>query len=127
MNESDDRIQHAMELAEKCWNKALSKSPSFVQSYFECANDLLLIRPLVTGDEFREFCANNRVFLPETLHHNTWVSGVNALKEIGWIKPIGKSEPTKSHNHMDTVTVWKSLIFGGKVVFKRNEPQGDLF
>ena len=52
------------------------------------------------------------LFLPNKLHHNTWVSGVRALQEIGWIEPITKVEPVQSHNHMDSVTLWRSKIFG---------------
>ena len=114
--DDDDRIKYAMELAEKCWNKALHRAPSFVERYFECAEELLLERPLVMGDEFREYCARNLLFLPNNLHHNTWVSGVTALKEIGWIRPVGKSEPSKSHNHMDLVTMWRSEIYGRKKI-----------
>jgi len=40
-----------------------------------------------------------------------WVSGVRALQFLGWIYPMGKVEPTKAHNHMPSVTRWRSLLF----------------
>jgi len=68
-------------------------------------------KPVVFGDEFREFCSNHKVYRPKTLHPNVWVSGVRALKTLGWIIPLGKVEPTKAHNHMPSVTQWRSTLY----------------
>ena len=106
------RMEAALALADKCWGRANRVRPDFVERYLELAEQLLLTKPVVTGDEFREHCANNRLYRPSELHHNTWVSAVRALQQIGWIKPMGKIEPQKNHNHMETVTMWKSQIYG---------------
>ena len=108
-----DRMDQALALADKCWGKAYKTSPEFVERYFELAEELLLSKPVVTGDQFREHCRNNRLFLPFKLHPNTWVSGVRALnKGLGWIEPAGKVEPVAMHNHMPSVTLWRSTIYG---------------
>lgn len=107
------RMDNALSLADKCWGKAYVAAPDFVERYFELAEQLLTTKQVVTGDEFREYCRNNRLFLPANLHPNTWVSGVRALhKGLGWIAPTGKVEPVKMHNHMPTVTLWRSMIYG---------------
>jgi hypothetical protein len=33
-------------------------------------------------------------------------------KGLDWIEPTGKVEPVKMHNHMPTVTLWRSKIYG---------------
>lgn len=121
----NNRIEEAMILADQCWKKANQTAPEFVVKFLEMAEDLLINRPIVMGDEFREHCRRNAVFLPPSLHHNTWVSGVRALNIMGWIEPISKVEPEQRHNHMDSVTLWKSKIFGGKHVPR--SPQLGLF
>jgi hypothetical protein len=104
-----ERMENAMELAEKCWEKAYKVEPDFVERYLELAEQLLLSKPV---DEFREYCANNKLHRPSTLHPNVWVSGVRALKSIGWLVHDGYVTPTKSHNHMPSVSKWKSTIYG---------------
>ena len=106
------RMENAMALAETCWQKAMAKNPDFVERYLELAAELLSIKHQVTGDEFREYCAKNGLRRPSNLHPNVWVSGVRALKTIGWISPMRKVEPVKMHNHMPTVTLWHSKLFG---------------
>jgi hypothetical protein len=107
-----ERMENAMELAEKCWEKAYKTAPDFVERYLELAEQLLVSKPEVLGDEFREYCSNNKLHRPATLHPNVWVSGVRALKSLGWVAHDGYETPTKSHNHMPSVTKWKSLIYG---------------
>jgi hypothetical protein len=107
----NSRMDNALTLANQCWAKAMKAEPEFVERYLACAEQLLTHKPIVLGDEFREFCAKNGVYRPKTLHPNVWVSGVRALKFLGWIHPMGKVEPTKAHNHMPSVTQWKSLLF----------------
>jgi len=107
-----ERIDNAMFLAGKCWEKAMNTNPEFVENYIELAEELLSIKPQVTGDEFREYCAKRGLRRPSDLHPNVWVSGVRALKQIGWIQSITKVEPVKMHNHMPVVTLWRSTIFG---------------
>jgi hypothetical protein len=119
-----DRMDAALDLAQKCWSKAYRKEPHFVESYLINAEKLLVSKPVVLGDEFRDFCGNHLLFLPATLHHNTWVSGVRALQMIGWIDPITKVEPVKTHNHMDTVTMWRSNLYDGRPLPK--PPQMEL-
>lgn len=105
------RMEVAVVLADQCWKKANRSSPEFVEQYLASAEDLLLVRPIVMGDEFKEHCRRKQLFLPKSLHHNTWVSGVRALNIIGWIEPISKVVPVQMHNHMETVTLWRSKIF----------------
>jgi len=106
------RMDDAMELADKCWAKAFAVAPDFVEKYLLAAEDLLLTKPVVLGDEFKEHCANRLVFRPAELHPNVWVSGVRVLKQLGWVNPMDKVVPTKAHNHMPVVTQWSSLIYG---------------
>ena len=107
------RMEAALELADKCWEKANRSNPEFVERFLELAEELLSMKPLVTGDEFREHCSNNKLFRPKELHPNVWVSGVRALKSLGWITPVQKVEPVKAHNHMPSVTQWRSEVFDG--------------
>jgi hypothetical protein len=118
------RLEEAMLLADKCWGKACFAEPQFVEEYLSVAEYVLIHRPIVMGDEFREQCRERGLMLPQSLHHNTWVSGVRALNIIGWIEPIQKVAPEQRHNHMETVTLWRSQIFGGK---KSKTAQIDLF
>lgn len=113
MSKDSERMQDALDLADKCWSKAVNTSPLFVERYLELAEELLSSKLLVTGDEFREYCRNNHLFRPPELHHNVWVSGVRALKLMGWIYPVQKVEPVKRHNHMPSVTLWRSGLFNG--------------
>ena len=107
-----ERMENAMDLAEKCWQSAYKKSPDFVEKYLELAEQLLTSKPVVMGDEFREHCANNKLHRPFNLHPNVWVSGVRALKSLGWITHDGYETPTKSHNHMPSVSKWRSTLYG---------------
>lgn len=108
-----ERMQNALALADQCWEKAYKAAPEFVERYFELSEELLSQKLLVTGDEFREFCAKRGLRRPPALHHNVWVSGVRALnKGLGWIEAAGKVEPVKAHNHMPSVTVWRSKLYG---------------
>lgn len=114
MSDHSERMEYALQLAEKCWGRAYRKEPAFVERYLELVEEYLEARPFVSGDQFRDYCSQNLLHLPGTLHHNTWVSGVKAIQEIGWIAPIAKVEPVQTHNHMNDVTLWKSMIFNGK-------------
>lgn len=105
------RMEAALELANKCWHKANSVHPEFVERYLGLAEQLLMRKPFVTGDEFRDHCRNNGLYLPLGLHSNVWVSGVLALRSMGWITPVRKVEPVKAHNHMPSVTLWRSEFF----------------
>ena len=108
-----NRMLDALVLAAKCWEKANKTHPVFVERYLELAEQLLLTKPTVTGDEFREYCASNKLFRPAGLHPNVWVSGVRALKSLGWITAVQKVEPVKANNHMPSVTLWRSEVFCG--------------
>lgn len=107
----NDRMSNALELADKCWGKAYNRAPDFVEAYLDLAQNLLTSKAAVTGDEFREHCRVNCLFRPPELHHNVWVSGVRALELMGWITKIKKVEPVKMHNHMPSVTYWRSNLF----------------
>jgi len=108
-----ERIDNALALADKCWEKAYKTAPAFVERYLELAEELLIKKHVVTGDEFREYCRNNGLHRPAALHPNVWVSGVRVLnKGFGWTVSVGKVEPVKSHNHMPSVTLWRSTIYG---------------
>lgn len=106
-----DRMEKALELADKCWKKANDAAPDFVEKYLEQAEKLLLTKPYVRGEEFRAFCHQNKIARPIHIHPNVWVSGVKALATMGWIKAVKKVEPQQSHNHMPSVTLWQSQLF----------------
>lgn len=107
------RMDNALSLADLCWKKAYSVAPEFVEQYLAYAEELLERKHLVTGDEFREYCSKKGLHRPPVLHPNVWVSGVRALnKGFDWIEPVGKVEPVKSHNHMPSVTLWRSKLYG---------------
>ena len=108
----NERMKEAIELADKCWGKAYRADAAFVERYLELAEQLLLDRPMVMGDEFRANCQRLGLNLPSKLHHNTWVSGPRAIWQIGWIHPVMKVEPSQKHNHMPEVTLWRSMIYG---------------
>jgi hypothetical protein len=108
-----ERMEKALALADKCWEKAYAVAPEFVETYLELAEELLTFKPLVTGDEFREYCSKKGLRRPPTLHPNVWVSGVRVLnKGFGWTEPVTKVEPVKAHNHMPSVTLWRSKLYG---------------
>jgi hypothetical protein len=107
----EDRMENALTLADKCWEKAYRTNPDFVVRYLELAEQLLVSKHIVLGDEFREYCRNNKLHRPKSLHPNVWVSGVMALKSIGWIEHKGYATPTKAHNHMPHVSLWRSKLF----------------
>jgi len=77
-----DRMENAIKLAEKCWGKAMTANPEFVERYLELAEELLLSKREVLGDEFRDYCRETMLFRPAKLHHNTWVSGVKTLNTL---------------------------------------------
>ncbi len=110
----DTRMENAIKLAEKCWSKAMKEEPEFVEQYLKLAEQLLCTKPVVLGDEFREYCAKHKLRRPASLHPNVWVSGVRALKTIGWVSHAGYTAPTKSHNHMPSVSMWNSMIFSNR-------------
>ena len=105
-----ERMSTALILADKCWEKAYSVEPEFVEQYLAFAEELLMSKREVQGDAFRSYCKDRGLVRPESLHPNVWVSGVRALSQIGWIDRIGKVEPTQLHNHMPTVTLWRSTL-----------------
>ncbi len=110
-----DRMKNALQLADKCWKRANRSSPEFVEEYLTYAEKLLMSKPYIRGDEFRSFCHQHGLARPAKLHPNVWVSGVRALGIIGWMHPIQKVSPKQSHNHMPSVTLWRSSIYeGGK-------------
>lgn len=106
-----DRMTNALDLADRCWAKAVAKSPEFVENYLAVAEQLLQEKHLVRGDEFRERCKLAGIFRPPELHHNVWVSGVRTLQLIGWITENSKVVPTSMHNHMNVVTLWRSNLY----------------
>jgi len=108
------RMQNAMEQAHRCWARAVNVSPAFVEKYLALCEQLLLSRPEVPGDEFRGYCQRNGLVRPAALHPNVWVSGPRALTSLGWVEKKARVEPTQMHNHMHVVTLWRSLIFGGR-------------
>jgi len=115
---TSERMKAAMVLADKCWEKAYAVEPEFVEQYLSFAEELLTSKSEVQGDDFRFYCKSRGLDRPESLHPNVWVSGVRALKIIGWIDRIGKVEPTQLHNHMPTVTLWRSTLPVSKQMIK---------
>lgn len=107
------RLERAFALADLCWAKAKSVEPEFVEMYIEYALECLERTPYVKGDTFRSYCLDRGLRLPKSLHPNTWVSGVGFLKKTGWLEEVAKVEPTEGHNHMNTVTLWRSTVYIG--------------
>lgn len=105
------RMERALVMADKCWEKANNTAPEFVERYLELAEELLATKPAVRGDEFRSYCMRHKLKRDHRLHPNVWVSGVRALHSLGWISPIRKVEPVELHNHMPSVTLWRSEVF----------------
>ena len=106
-----ERMDRAMASGAGLWTKSVVLYPDFVASYLGFSEELLLSKAVVRGDEFRAYCGKRGLKLPEGLNHNVWVSGPKALEKLGWIEKIGIAEPTKMHNHMQTVTLWRSLLY----------------
>ena len=107
------RLEKAFELADKCWEKAYNIEPIFVEKYLALAEKLLEERHTVTGDLFRAYCTDNGLKRPPRLHPNVWVSGVRVVNQLVWMEPVTKVEPKEGHNHMNTVTLWRSTIYRG--------------
>jgi hypothetical protein len=63
------------------------------------------------GGKLCEFCRS--VGLREPWHHNEWVGMPQVLRSHGMIAAVSKVAPTTSHTHIDSVTLWSSLIFDG--------------
>ena len=93
----NDRMENALALADKCWEKANKANPEFVEKYFELAEDLLTSKPVVLGDEFRDHCNKNLLFRPPNLHPNVWVSGVRGY-ETRYIKETKLTFRPRSNN-----------------------------
>jgi hypothetical protein len=107
-----NRMAHAIWLSTKNWAKARRDYPDFVAAYLQHAEELLLSRPVVMGDEFRSYCEKKGLSKPKKLSHNVWVTGPRVLAKLRWTVSMGKVEPAQKHNHMPSVTLWRSLIFG---------------
>jgi hypothetical protein len=105
------RMAHAFHLADKCWGRACRKEPEFVRRYLAIAEQYLTITEFVTGDQFSKVCRAQGLDTPPSLDRNVWASGVNALVVIGWITKKGVTVPTGLHNHMNTVTEYKSNLY----------------
>lgn len=108
------RMEHAMSLADACWGKAYRTAPKFVETYFDLMETYLLRNQYIRGDEPRKVAAVNKLRRPKSLHHNTWPSGVRALMLLGWIEKVEDVTPQEAHNHMPTVSRWRSMIYGGR-------------
>ena len=106
------RMELAMNAADSLWEKALVVAPDFVYRYLELCEQLLLSKPTVTGDEYRAYCSRHGLIRPAVLDSRVWVSGPRSIAKLGWTERIELVEPVYLHNHMRSVTRWRSLIFG---------------
>ena len=104
------RMQFAMALADKCFEKATRAAPEFVASYLEIVEQYLTEREYVNGDEFTKVCRLKRLRKPACLHSNVWVSAPRFLVKLGWVTPLGKVVPQEHHNHMPSVTRYRSNL-----------------
>lgn len=107
-----ERMDFAFGLGEDLWRGAIVKYPLFVEDYLDFGEDLLLSKREVRGDEFKAYCEKRGLIKPAALNHNVWVTGPRILTKLGWMEAIGRVEPELFHNHMRSVTLWRSLIFG---------------
>jgi len=103
-------MKNAIALADKCWEKAVAVAPDFVERYFEINEQYLMSRSIVNGDEFTKACRRKGLQAPKGVHSNVWVSGVRALTSVGWITKIDKVVPLEAHNHMPSVTRYRSNL-----------------
>ena len=46
---TSDRMERALILADKCWEKANNTAPEFVERYLELCEELLATKPFVQG------------------------------------------------------------------------------
>lgn len=106
-----DRMKNALALADKCWAKANNVAPEFVEEYLRIAEEALRKVPTIRGEEFKKICAQNGLARDSRLHPNVWVSGVRVLKNLGWISAMYSVVPIDPHNHMPSVTLWRSNVY----------------
>ena len=111
METISDRMTNALALADKCWAKANDVAPEFVEEYLRIAEEALRKVPTIRGEEFKKICAQNGLWRPPQLHPNVWVSGVRVLKNLGWIRALYPVPPIDPHNHMPSVTLWRSNVY----------------
>jgi hypothetical protein len=111
MGNNSDRMTNALSLADKCWAKANSVAPEFVEEYLRIAEEALREVPTIRGEEFKKICAQNGLHRDPRLHPNVWVSGVRVLKNLGWISALYSVTPVDRHNHMPSVTLWRSNVY----------------
>jgi hypothetical protein len=107
-------MEMAMARGASLFAKAMATKPAFVEGYLEFSEELLLSKEFVRGDEFKEYCTRRGLIKPAALDSNIWVSGPQALARLGWIERVKLVEPEHMHNHMRTVTLWRSLLFRRK-------------
>lgn len=105
-------------LAEKCIAFA---DTDFREQYLEHVRELLTMKPEVTGDEFKAYCVKKGLRLPVGHHHNVWVSCVPALEKMGWIEFVKKVNPLQIHNHMESVSLWRSMLYDKSVTTNLEE------
>lgn len=111
MGNISDRMTNALLLADKCWERANKTAPEFVEEYLRIAEEKLRTVSTIRGEEFKKICAQNGLRRPPELHPNTWVSGVRVLKNLGWITAMYSVPPEDRHNHMPSVTLWRSNVY----------------
>jgi len=111
MEKYSDRMTNALLLADKCWEKANRVAPEFVEEYLRITEKALRDAPTIRGEEFKKICAQNGLWRPPQLHPNVWVSGVRVLKNLGWISALYAVPPIDPHNHMPSVTLWRSNVY----------------
>ena len=111
MEHESYRMTNALLLADKCWAKANRVAPEFVEEYLRIAEETLREVPTIRGEEFKKICTRNGLHRDPRLHPNVWVSGVRVLKNLGWISALQSVTPVDQHNHMPSVTLWRSNVY----------------
>lgn len=103
MSERDDVIKSAIAAG------ADNADPLWKYYYGELASILLTEQQYVSGDDLKYFCRMRGLWEPDT--HNRWGSMLAVLTSKGWIEPLNVIKPHRNHNHMNSVTFYRSTLF----------------
>lgn len=97
--EIDSSIAASIDNAETLW-----------KTYYLLLAKILLKKQLyVSGDDIKAFCTARGLWKPDT--HNRWVGMPTVLETNGWLTPLVKVKPHRTHNHMPEVTFYRSNLF----------------
>lgn len=103
----NDGKKKGKELGDKCAKKIPA---DWKHAYMRLVTLILKRNETIPGSLFRVFCKSSGLRAPYG-KHNWWASMTLEMQREGLITPIGKTAEKDNGNHMDTVTLWKSMIY----------------